>query len=96
MNPEELELLKKTAALAEENSLILHKMQKSARWARGFKIVYWILIIALSIFGLWGFQTYLQNIQSAFTQSGLSGASSTNGAGSSNGPSSISGLLNSI
>jgi hypothetical protein len=48
MSPEEKELLEKTYALAEENNQILRGIRRINRWGVAYKVVYWVLIIALS------------------------------------------------
>lgn len=54
MTPEERELLKKTAELAEENNHILRGIRRGARFSSFLRIVYWMVILGSSIW-LWNF-----------------------------------------
>lgn len=74
MNPEEKELLEKTAALAEENNKILRGMRRANRWNLAWKIFYWVVIIALSYSAYVYVQPYLDEIMKAYE--GIKGASS--------------------
>ena len=77
MTPDERSLLERTAALTEENNQLLKKMQKSARWQRGFQIVYWVLIILFSFGAIYLIQPYINSLTGA-----LGGGSGSDGTGS--------------
>jgi hypothetical protein len=66
MNPEEKEMLEEALELAEENNKILRKLQSSARWARFFRILYWAVIIGLSIWAYYYLQPLLQQLLEAY------------------------------
>jgi hypothetical protein len=56
MSPEEKELLEKTYALTEENNQILRGIRRTNRWGIAYKVVYWLVVIALS----YGAYIYIQ------------------------------------
>ncbi|MBA3733402.1 hypothetical protein H0W91_03445 [Patescibacteria group bacterium] len=62
MTPEEKELLKKTAALAEESNSILRSIQRSMRLARIMTFIYWIFIIGSAIGAYYLIQPYVDQI----------------------------------
>ena len=52
--------------LAEENNLMLRKMVRNMRFARLFKIVYWIIIISISLGALFFVQPYVNQILAVY------------------------------
>lgn len=56
MEPEDKALLRKTAAMAEENNKILRGIRRSNRWGLAWRIFYWVVIIAIS----YGAYVYVQ------------------------------------
>ena len=48
MNPEERQMLQESLELSRENNSILKSMRSSQRWASFMRVIYWILIIAVS------------------------------------------------
>jgi len=48
MTPEEKKLLQDTYELASANNVILRKMRNAARWAGVMRVLYWIIILAIS------------------------------------------------
>ena len=77
MSPEDRKLLEKTYDLAQENSKMLSKMYRSQIVGRFVKVLYWIVIIALSGFALTAIQPYMQQLQ------GLAGGINNAGNGAS-------------
>ncbi len=49
MTPEERQLLIQTHRMVEENHALLRKMHRSAVLGRVFHMLYWIVIIGLSV-----------------------------------------------
>ena len=49
MDFESREIIEKILELTEENNKILRKMRRSIMWGRIFHILYWILIIGVSV-----------------------------------------------
>ena len=66
MTPEEHELLKRSIALSEENNDILRGIQSSMRWSRFVSVIYWLIIIGISV-GAWYFvQPYLVKVEGLY------------------------------
>jgi hypothetical protein len=62
MTPEEKSLLERTARLAEENNKILRSLQRSKRWGTIIHIIYWVIIIGLSVGSYFAIQPLLNTI----------------------------------
>lgn len=76
MTPEERKLLEDTYMLARENAEILRSIQRSQRASTILKVVYWIVIIALSFGAYYLIQPYVNTLRSSLNDiSGGSGAS---------------------
>jgi len=58
MDFETRELVEKILELTEENNRILRKMRRSMFWGRVMSIIYWVLIIGISL----GLYYYLQPV----------------------------------
>lgn len=56
MTPEEKELLEKTHLLAEENNKILVGIRRANRWGIAYKVLYWVVVLAVS----YGAYVYIQ------------------------------------
>ncbi|MEO8637576.1 MAG: hypothetical protein ABI430_01600 [Candidatus Taylorbacteria bacterium] len=76
MLPEEKELLEKTYKLSEENNEILKGMRRSQRRSNIMRASYWILIIFLSIGGVYFAQMYISSLLGAFGDESPSAKSS--------------------
>ena len=59
MTPEEKSLLERTYKMTEENNAILHSLRRSARLSTIFKIIYWAVIIFVSIGAYYAIQPYM-------------------------------------
>lgn len=66
MTPEERQLLIQTHRLAEENNEILRKMRRAALWGRIWHILYWTVIIGLSVGAYYFVQPYVEQVQSVY------------------------------
>ena len=81
MSPEEHELLRRSIALSEENNDILRGLQRSMRLSRFMSVLYWLIIIGISI-GAWYFlQPYWNQAMTVYKQAqvqlqSISGAAS--------------------
>jgi len=64
MTPEEKSLLERTYKLTEENNKILHGLRRSVRWYSAYKVIYWVVIIGLSVGAFYVFQPYLNTLLS--------------------------------
>ncbi len=68
MTPEEHELLRRSIALSEENNDILRSIQRSIRLSRFMSVLYWLVIIGVSV-GAWYFiQPYLSQVESVYNK----------------------------
>jgi hypothetical protein len=70
MTPEEKALLENTYNLAKENNALLLGIKRSSRWSLWLKILYWVLIIALSVGAAHFFQGYLDVLQGVSGKAG--------------------------
>ncbi len=66
MTPEERQLLIQTHRLAEENNTLLRKMRRAALWGRVWHIMYWTVIIGLSIGAYYFVQPYVEQVQGVY------------------------------
>ncbi|KKW11235.1 MAG: hypothetical protein UY50_C0018G0003 [Parcubacteria group bacterium GW2011_GWA2_49_9] len=66
MTPEERQLLIQTSRLVEENNKILRKMHRAALWGRIMRILYWAVIIALSVGAYYFIQPYVEQVQGIY------------------------------
>jgi uncharacterized membrane protein len=62
MPPEERELLNKNIALAEENNSMLRSIKRSMLWGRVMSVIYWILIIGISVGAFYFLQPYIDQV----------------------------------
>ena len=67
MTPEERRMLTETRELVEENSKILHSLQKSKRVELVFRALYWVAIIALSLGSYYLIQPYVDTLKGAYS-----------------------------
>lgn len=67
MDPKERELLEETHELVLENNKILHRLQRSARWSKFFRFVYWVLIIGTSVGAYYFLQPYIDKVIGVYT-----------------------------
>ncbi|MDO8620634.1 MAG: hypothetical protein Q7R64_04795 [bacterium] len=66
MSPEERQLLIQTHRMVEENHALLRKMHRSALFGRVFHMLYWIIIIGLSVGAYFFVQPYVEQVQSVY------------------------------
>jgi len=62
MDPESRKLLEDTHSLAEENNMMLRAMRRSMFWAHVSNILYWLIIIGISIGAFYFLQTYMNRV----------------------------------
>ncbi len=60
------EFLDRLMALTEENNHLLHKMWRTARLARVVRIIYWIILLGISIGAYYYIQPYLEQFTAVF------------------------------
>lgn len=66
MDPESKKLLEETYSLAEENNRMLRSMKRSIMWSHIMSILYWVLIIGVSIGAFYFIQPYLDQAMDAY------------------------------
>lgn len=64
MSPEEKSLLERTYKMAEENNTILRSIRRTARIGTVMKVLYWTVIIGLSVGAFYFLQPYLEFMKS--------------------------------
>ena len=67
MTPEERNLLNRIAETVDENNSILRGMRTSMRISRFFSILYWVLIIGVSIGAYYFIQPYLEQLMGVYS-----------------------------
>lgn len=77
MTPEEKSLLERTHALAEENNSILRSMRRTNRASMIFRVVYWVVIIAIGLGAYYFVEPYIRLMVGLFGQA-QNGVSSLN------------------
>jgi hypothetical protein len=65
VEPEERQLLERIAHLTKENNLLLQKMRQGVVLNRYVRVLYWIIIIGLSIWGYYLIQPYISTFENA-------------------------------
>jgi alpha-galactosidase len=60
MSPEERQLLEKTYSLAKENNSLLKSMRNHARLGTAMRVLYWVVIIAISLGAYYFIEPYLK------------------------------------
>ena len=68
MTPEEKSLLERTYTLSVENNLILRSMRRTARIAAVMRVIYWVVIIGLSIGAYYVIQPYVNMLIDSLMQ----------------------------
>lgn len=67
MDFEEKELVRKTFALAEENNRLLRKMRSSLRWTRIFRLIYWVIILGITVGAFYYIQPYIDQLMGVYS-----------------------------
>jgi hypothetical protein len=62
MDPESKKLLEETLHLEQDNNKILRSMKRSMFWARIMNIIYWLIIIGISVGAFYFIEPYLNKI----------------------------------
>ena len=62
LEPSEKNLLEQTAKLTEENNRILKNMQRSARFGRIVRVLYWVILIAVALGAYYFIEPYLETL----------------------------------
>jgi hypothetical protein len=70
MSPEEIELLKKSVSLAEDNNKILHSMRRSQRISQIMSFLYWAVIIGSAVGAYFLIQPYVDQLKDIYSGAG--------------------------
>jgi hypothetical protein len=68
MTPEEKSLLERTYKLVMENNTILRGIRRSNRIGTAMKVLYWVILIGLSVGALYFLQPYIDRTMNAIQQ----------------------------
>ncbi|MEI7810159.1 MAG: hypothetical protein WCI41_01215 [bacterium] len=63
MDPETTKLLRDTFLLAEDNNKMLHKIRNGQKWASVMRVMYWLIIIGISIGAFYFMQPYIAPLE---------------------------------
>ncbi len=66
MQPEEKKLLEETFELVKDNNVMLHKIRSAQKWASFMRIVYWLVIIGISIGAFYVLQPYVDKLMKMY------------------------------
>jgi hypothetical protein len=66
MSPEEREMLKRSVALAEDNNKMLHSLRRLIRISSTMSVIYWIIIIGISIGAFYFIQPYFNKLMAVY------------------------------
>ena len=66
MDPESKKLLEHTYALTEENNKMLHSIKRSMFLARIMSILYWLVIIGVSVGAFYFIQPYIDQLMGVY------------------------------
>ena len=62
MDPESKKLLEETLELEQNNNKILRSMNRSMVWGRIMNIIYWLIIIGISVGAFYFIQPYFNKV----------------------------------
>ncbi len=72
MDPESKKLLEETFKLEQDNNKILRSMKRSMLWARVMNVIYWLIIIGISVGAFYFIQPYFNKVLDLYNS--ISGA----------------------
>lgn len=67
MSPEERQILIQTHRMVEENNALLRKMRRAALFGRIFHILYWVVIIGVSVGAYYVVQPYVDQVRGIYS-----------------------------
>ena len=62
MDPESKKLLEETFQLEQDNNKMLRSMRRSMIWGRVMSVIYWFIIIGISVGAFYFIQPYFNKI----------------------------------
>jgi hypothetical protein len=75
MDPESKKLLEDTFKLAKDNNVILRKIRRRQKWSSFMQVIYWLIIIGISVGAFYLLQPYVNKMMTLYNQ--ISGSSQT-------------------
>jgi hypothetical protein len=70
MDPESKKLLEETFSLAEDNNKMLHKIRSMQKWASFMRVMYWLIIIGVSVGSFYFLQPYVNEVKNMIEVTG--------------------------
>ncbi len=67
MTDEEKEILEQTYQLTKDTNDKVSRLYRSYRWGRALKIIYWVVIIGLSLSAYWLIQPYIDQLKQVYS-----------------------------
>jgi len=67
VDPESKKLLEETFVLTQENNSMLRSMKRSMRWARIMRIIYWVIIVGVSVGAYYFIQPYINQLLGVYS-----------------------------
>ena len=66
MDPDSKKLLEETFTLEQENNKMLRSMRRSMIWGRVMSVIYWLIIIGISVGAFYFLQPYFNKVLSLY------------------------------
>jgi hypothetical protein len=66
MESDEKEILEKTLELSQDNNKILHSIKRGMFWSRVMSVIYWIIIIGVSVGVYYYIQPYIDSLLNTY------------------------------
>lgn len=66
MTPEEERMLRETVQLTRETNVLVKKIQKGLMWARVVKVIYWVILIGVTVGAFYFVQPYIDGFRELY------------------------------
>lgn len=66
MTPEERQMLREALELSRKNNEVLNKLYRATLWGRAIKIVYWLLLIGVTVGSFYFLQPYFETLMDVY------------------------------
>ncbi len=66
MTPEERQMLRESLELSRKNNELINKMYRASLWGRAIKILYWLLILGVTLGSLFFLQPYIDTLKGVY------------------------------
>ena len=67
MSPEDKSVLMEIVELSRENNKMLRSIRNASRWARAWRVFYWIVIIVVTLGSYYFVQPYIAALRSVYS-----------------------------